>query len=99
MIVIAGTVSVAPESQQAARDAASRMQRETQAEPGCLAYHFSTDLESDTTFHLFEAWESESALAAHFTSDHMQRFRAELAELTVESRKIRRYDVTDVSEL
>ena len=99
MIVIAGTVKVAPESRVPALEAAKRMQRETRAETGCLAYHFSTDLESDTTFHLFEAWESESALAAHFESDHMQRFRAELAELTVESRQIRRYEVTDVGEL
>lgn len=99
MIVIAGTVSVASDSRQRALEAAKRMQRETRAEPGCLAYHLSTDLESETTFHLFEAWESESALAAHFASDHMQHFRETLATLKVESRRIRRYEVTDASDL
>lgn len=36
------------------------------AQPGCLHYAWSADLHNPARVNVFEAWESEAALAAHF---------------------------------
>ncbi len=99
MIVVIGTVRLATESVAAARQAAIEMARETRREPGCIAYDFASDLEDETVFRLSEVWESEAALAAHFETAHMARFRKTLGTLRLLSREITRYDVSNVRSL
>ena len=68
MIIIAGTIDFAtPEARDACLEAAVPYQESTRAtEPGCLAYSFAADSGSPIRVQVFELWEDEASLAAHF---------------------------------
>jgi quinol monooxygenase YgiN len=68
MIIIAGTIDFASaEAREACLKVAVPFQESTRTtEPGCLAYSFAPDSGSPTRVQVFELWEDESSLAAHF---------------------------------
>ena len=99
MLVIAGHVRLDPQQREAAVAAAREMMAETRKEPGCLSYTFSADLEEPGRFLLFEEWESDEALRAHFASPHMARFQKAVSGLGVREMKVHRYDVAKVGSL
>lgn len=96
MIVIAGRVSLDPAQREAATAAAREMMAETRKEAGCISYTFSADLEEPGRFYIFEEWESEDALRAHFASPHMVRFQQAVGGLGVRESKVQRYAVSTV---
>lgn len=53
----------------------------TISEKGCMAYRFARSLTSQRQFILFEVWESEADLKAHFEGAAFQTFFRELPEL------------------
>lgn len=99
MIVVSGTFRVASKSRAAAMKAALEMARETRKEAGCLAYAFYADLEDETVFRVFEEWQDDASLNAHFETPHMKVFRAKLAELEMLGRDVRRYVVQQTTQL
>ncbi|MDB5687355.1 MAG: hypothetical protein JWR77_1944 [Rhizorhabdus sp.] len=50
----------------------------SQAEPGCLIYRFTADLENPSLFYLSELWESEGALMDHARGAPFKNFLATL---------------------
>src|SRR5262245_14929120 len=94
MIVIAGHVVIDPKQREAAAAAAREMQGETRKEAGCISYTFSADLEAPGRFAIFEEWESDEALRAHFASPHMARFQKAVGGLGVREMKVQRYEVS-----
>ena len=99
MIVIAGSISIEPEKRDAAIAVARDLMRETRKEPGCISYTFSADLENPGDLRLFEEWESQEALAAHFKTPHMTRFQAQVGGLGVREMKVQRYEIASVGPL
>jgi quinol monooxygenase YgiN len=93
MTVVAGTVRVRPEKRDEAIRVALTMAKATQAESGCRAYRFYADLEDPAVFFIFEEWESEEALGAHFQTEHMAAFQAALPALVAGPPDIRFYTV------
>jgi len=93
MLIVAGRVPVKPERRAQALAAAVKMARATQAEAGCRSYAFSSDLEDPNLFLVFEEWESEAALAAHFQTPHMAEFNAVIPQLVAGPPSINRYEV------
>jgi len=94
MIIIAGTITINPDRRQEAIQAALQMAEATQAERGCLAYQFYADLQEPNTFFIFEEWETEEALAAHFQSEHMKAFQAQLPQFVAGQPQIKQYQVS-----
>ena len=68
-------------------------------EKGCLNYVISADVGDEGLFHLFEEWESQEALDAHFKSPHMATFQKSLGSLGVKELKVLRYEVSSVGPL
>lgn len=99
VIAIIGQFDVHPEDVAAVGDLMRTMMIETQKEPGCLHYAFSTDLATPNRFQLSELWESDGALAAHFRTAHMASFRAGLGQLRIQQRTVRRYNASDPADL
>ena len=68
MIIIAGTIDFADaDGRDEAVPQAVPFQESTRTdEPGCLGYSFAPDTGSPTPVQVFELWEDEAALAAHF---------------------------------
>ena len=94
MIVIAGRVVIDPNSTDDAIPAAKEMMEETLKETGCSAYAFSADLAEPGVFHIFEEWDSQEALDAHFASPHMAKFQNTVGALGVKEMAVSRYDVS-----
>ncbi len=99
MLVISGEIRVAPESRAKAVAAMIRVEQATRKEAGCLTYTFYADLEDPNCLRIFEEWESDAALAAHFKAPHIAVFRAEMAEVKVLSRQLKKYEVSGASTL
>ncbi|MFN8644243.1 MAG: putative quinol monooxygenase [Candidatus Binatia bacterium] len=71
----------------------------SQAEAGCRAYAFYSDLEDPNLFIIFEEWESEAALQAHFKTPHMAEFNALIPQLVAGPLSINRYEVAAVVKM
>lgn len=99
MLVIAGTIRIDPANWDKAVAAAKEMMVETHKEPGCHAYEFSGDLNQPGVFRLFEEWESEEALAAHFKAPHMKVFQKAIGEVGVKEMDLKRYEVSSAGPL
>jgi len=99
MVVVAGSIGIDPAKREAAIAAAKEVMAATRQEPGCRSYAFSLDLDDPGRFHLFEHWESQAALDAHFKTPHMARFNAAVAGLGMREAAIQRYEVSKVGPL
>lgn len=99
MLVIAGTVKVKPESRAEAAAAALTMATATRAEPGCKSYGFYADLGDPNTFLIFEQWENEAALMAHFQTPHMAAFNAAIPRFLAAPPSIDRYEIAAVVKM
>jgi quinol monooxygenase YgiN len=96
MLVVAGRIELDPKHRNQAIAAAFEMMRATRAEAGCRSYVFSAELDDPGVFRIFEEWESEAALHAHFQTPHMARFQQAIGALGVKNVAVQRYDVSKV---
>jgi len=77
-VLINCVLKIKPELRDKALSGAQPLIDLAREEPGCLAYNWGADLDQDDTIHIYEEWQDEDALAAHFTapsfykmSDHL----------------------------
>ena len=96
MLIIAGTVTVDPAERDRVLDAVAPMVAASRAEDGCHEYVFTPDPHDPAQVRLFELWESQGALDAHFASAHMAEWQALAADLPITGRDILKYQVSDV---
>ena len=95
MLVIAVRVRIDPAQRDAAIEAARQVMAETHREPGCHEYVFSSDLDDPAVFRVFEEWESEEALQAHFQAPHMAEFQKAMAGFGVSEMTAHKYTVSE----
>jgi len=72
---------------------------ETLQENGCAEYRFALPFEDGLPIVLFEEWESQEALNAHFETTHLAAFRAKMEEVLSEPPVIRRYVVSEAGAI
>ena len=99
MLVIGGRIRIDPAGRDQAIAAATEMMRESNKEAGCISYTFSADLEDPGLFRIFEEWESEEALGAHFKAPHMAAFNKVMGSLKVLEVDVKQYSVSDAKQL
>ncbi len=99
MIVIAGHIQIDIAQRDNATAAALKVMEATRQEEGCISYTFSADLDDESVFHIFEEWESQEALGAHFATPHMAEFQKKMGGFGVKDAKIRRYEIESVGPL
>lgn len=99
MLVIHGRIKIKAESKDRMLEAAAKIASLSLAEPGCGRYGFATDLADDLTLELFEQWDSQEALNAHFATAHFQEFSEVLLGAVDGTAEFDRYDVSSVSPL
>lgn len=82
MIIIAGTIDFKDaESRDAAVAASIPLQQATRDdEPGCAAYCFAADPCVDNRVQVYELWDDEASLAAHFHHENYHNMRRMLGE-------------------
>jgi len=96
VLIIAGTFRIDPTQRETAVAAAREMMTETLKEKGCHAYAFSADFSDPARVHLFERWESQADLEAHFKTPHMARFQAAIGKLGVRDFEVQKYTISAV---
>ncbi len=99
MIVVSGIIQVAPSDHAAAAELMKTLATETAKEAGSISYAFYADLETEGKFRVFEEWESEEAMGAHFAEPHMASFMGALGELEVVGTAIDKYEGSEKSKL
>ena len=93
MIIVHGLIPILPERRSEALKLIRWMERETQAEEGCLTYRFFVGLNDPNTLMLFQEWDSAEALEAHFETAHMASFLEALPTIVAGDIQTRRYAV------
>jgi quinol monooxygenase YgiN len=94
MLVIAGTIRIDPAKLPEATPAAAEVMEATRAESGCISYTFSADLVEPGLIHVFEEWQSQDALDAHFKAPHMAKFQQAMAGFGIQGIQLHRYEVS-----
>lgn len=94
MLIVIGTARFDPAHIAALRPAAAAMMKATQAEAGCIAYHFAEDLAEPGLVHIVERWESQAALDAHIKAPHGKVFNEALAATPPKAFHVKVYDGT-----
>ena len=96
-IIIAGTVEIDPEKREAALTAGRELEAATRRQAGCLDYVWTVDGLSPSTIYVYERWESEAALAAHFAGPNYNGMRAILGSFGLRGANVAKFRV-DVTE-
>jgi quinol monooxygenase YgiN len=80
LVVVEAAITVAnPADRQATLERSAPIQQATRDdEPGCLVYCFAADPCQDDLIQVYELWESEEALAAHFEHPNYLEMRTML---------------------
>jgi len=94
MVIVAGTITLDPAKRAQLEVAFDRMRAATLREAGCLEYQAYADRKDPSTVLIFEKWESEEALRAHFATPHMAEFGAALAQVGVTGSGVKKYQVS-----
>ena len=97
MILIAGTIDVNPEDRDAAIENGRPHMEATRKWKGCLDYVWSADPLLEGRIYVFERWETEADLAAHFEGPHYLAMRNTIAAFDVRGIEVLKYR-NDLSE-
>lgn len=99
MIIVAGTIDLAdPASRDDAIAGSLRFQEATRRdEPGCLAYCFAVDPLVEGRIQVYELWQDEASLAAHFQHPNYLGMREYLTSLGLRAADNRKYRVDRVA--
>lgn len=67
----------------------------TRQETGCLSYQLFSNNSHPVEFLVIEEWTDENAIAAHFTTPHIQQALTEIAPLLAQAPDIKKYTLLD----
>jgi quinol monooxygenase YgiN len=81
MIVVQATFQATAANASAFRKLAQETAKASAPEKGCVAYHFTADLDDPNRLVLTEIWQSEDDLKAHFGQEAFKRFMTEMPKL------------------
>lgn len=91
MILIAGTVDVDPEKRDEALVAARPHMTATRAQKGCVDYVWSADPLVPGRIYVFERWEDQASLQAHFDGPHYLNMRNTIAGFGMTGADVSKY--------
>jgi len=98
-ILIVGTMEVDPSDRAAFAEICRRTMTQTRGREGNTHYSFNQDLFNENLFHLSEGWRDEVALQDHFARADFQQCLRDLSKLSVSSRRVKLYTVSEVCEV
>lgn len=93
MLLIVGTVRLAPDKLAQARPAMQAMIAASRAEDGCEQYAYAEDVLDPGLIHVTELWRDQAALDRHFASPHIAAWRDAWPGLGIRDRALVVYDV------
>lgn len=91
MILVEGSVRLAPGEIERLYDDMVRQVEATRAEAGCELYAFAIDVLDPQVLRISERWASQDALDAHMKAPHMAEFGRVLGTAKIEAIKVDSY--------
>lgn len=99
MIVLAGTIRIAPGMREKALPHIRAIVAASRAEPGCIDYSFSFDVNDDHLVHIFECFRDLEAREAHRHMPHMKTWREAWPDAGIGDRNMREYEVASAKDI
>lgn len=99
MIVLHAVFPIDPEKRDEAVELINDLVEQSQAEPGMIEYHATTDLQDESVVRFFEQYEDEAAFEAHTQTDHFQAFEERLPDLLAGEPDVTRFEVESATDL
>ena len=96
MIVVNAIVQATPEDIVALQGAISAMEAASRAEPGCLDYTFSVELNDSSVIRITEKWQTLDDLRAHFETPHMAAFQGAMGANPPQPMEASFYEVEEI---
>ena len=76
------------------KDAVAAMEKASRAEPGCIEYVFSTEINNPTSIRIIEHWKDIDSLKVHFTLPHMAAFNEAIRKNPPKSVDVKMFDAS-----
>jgi len=95
MILILGTVKLAPDKLGGALKAMERMVSASRAEEGCMAYSYAQDLLDSETIHVIEMWRDREAVQDHLATPHIAEWRRVMGSLGLNGRDLKMFETDE----
>ncbi|OZA94635.1 putative quinol monooxygenase [Altererythrobacter sp. H2] len=99
MLIVLAKATIPAGALDAVRGAIATMVAASQAEEGCLAYSFTSDVLDPGTMHIVEKWRDEDALKFHFSTPHMAAFQAAIAGTGMQVTEALKYETGEGASL
>jgi quinol monooxygenase YgiN len=99
MLIVAGSIIAEPGGREPFLIAVQPMVSATLEEVGCQEYAFTPDPSDGNRVLLYELWDDQAALDAHFSSAHMAAWQETRKGLAVASASIKKYLISSVADL
>jgi quinol monooxygenase YgiN len=99
MLLIIGTIRIAPERLAEAKPAMQKVIAASRKEPECLEYSYAEDILDAGLIHITERWASQAAFDEHFASDHLAEWCGAWKNLGIFDRKLSIYEVGGVQAI
>ncbi len=96
MLLVIGTIRVAPEAVVRIRPVMDELVTATRLEDGCIEYSCAEDLLEPGLLHVKEIWRDRAALDRHFTAPHIARAGAAMGDLNVQGTELRMCEVDEL---
>jgi len=93
MLIIAGTLDVAPEQRDQVLALAEPLMLATHDEAGNHEYVFSADPLVPGRIRIFEIWESDDNLSTHFEQPHMKEWGAALSAFDIKGSDLTKHTI------
>ena len=94
MILVTGHIDFDPARRSDLLAALEPLIKGSLADPGCVQYTFSADLENPGRVYVTEQWESEELMNAHMATPHFAEFGQAMQSVGVRGVKVTRHEVT-----
>jgi quinol monooxygenase YgiN len=93
MILVTGTIRIAPERLAEAQPAMQKVIAASRKEEGCLEYFYAEDILEPGLVHITERWVSQAAFDEHFASSHIAEWCGSWKNLGICDRKLSIFQV------
>jgi quinol monooxygenase YgiN len=99
VILVAGHLTIKPESRDEALALFATTSESTRQEPGCLDYRFGTDVNDPDRIMILEKWEDEEAMSTHMATPALAEFMGTVFNFLGGPAEVIRHDVSAAKSL
>ncbi len=93
MIIIAGTIDLEASKREAALEESRELVAETRGQAGCKHYVWAPDLCVPGRIYVYEEWEDEPSLAAHFKGPYYKTMLALIGRFGVDRVDVKKFRI------